>query len=82
MSTDRVLAAPPGDCCLKAVLHEGEPAGHAETVFNINTYITGSKETGARRILLYFADVWGPFFVNGQLVADYFASRGEAALRI
>jgi len=69
------LAHPSGECCLKAVLHKGTAAGHAETIYNINTYVTGSKETGAKRIILYFADVFGPFFINGQLVADYFASR-------
>jgi len=79
-STDRVLAAPSGECCLKAVQHKGTATGQAETIFNIKTYVSGSKESGSKQILLYYADVYGPFFINGQLVADYFASRGYLVL--
>lgn len=79
--SDPVLAAPSGECCLKTVQHKGTAAGTSETIFDINTYVTGAKPGGsgsgvADRILFYFADVHGPFYINGQLVADYFASRG------
>jgi len=79
---DRVLAGPLGECCFKMVQHKGTPAGKWETIFNIETYVTGSKENGAKRILLYYADVWGPTFINNQLVADYFASRGWLVLAL
>jgi len=80
MSSDPVLAAPSGECCLKTVQHKGTASGTSETIFNINTYVTGIKSGVTDRILLYFADVFGPFYINGQLVADYFASRGWLVL--
>lgn len=70
---DPVLAAPSGECCLKVVQHKGTASGKSETIYNIKTYVSGNR---GDKIIFYFADVYGPFFINGQLVADYFASRG------
>ena len=81
-TSDPVLAAPSGECCLKTVQHKGAAAGTSEFIFNINTYVTGKKAGPgpAERILLYFPDVFGPFYINNELVADYFASRGRFAV--
>lgn len=70
------LAKPPGDCCLKGSLHDGEPRGTIETVEGIETYVVhppAGKSNG--NIVLYFPDVWG-FFKNGFLVMDGFAEAG------
>ena len=77
-----VLAGPPGDCCLQGVKHFGEPSGETITIAGIQTYISKpppTKEgTGShdKKIILYFADVFGPFYINAQLLQDYYASHG------
>lgn len=70
------LAKPPGDCCLKGTIHDGEPRGRVETIADIDTYVVkppSGKDRGA--ILLFFPDVWG-LFKNGNLVMDGFADAG------
>jgi hypothetical protein len=76
-----VLAGPPGDCCVKGVKHFGEPSGETITIAGLQTYI--SKPPAAndsshddKKIILYLADVFGPFYVNAQLLQDYYASQG------
>lgn len=73
-----VLAGPPGDCCVTGVKHTGEPVGKTITIAGVPTYISEptSKQSGSKKVILFFADVWGPFFVNAQLLQDYFASQG------
>lgn len=84
MASDRVLAAPSGDCCLKVIQHKGDAKGRTETIYNIQTYISGAPnhDGKADRILFHFADVWGPYFINNQLVNDYFASQGIRLFRL
>lgn len=79
-STDRVLASPPDACCLKAVKHTGEAAGETVVIADIETYVSypaPEAEKAHKRVVLFFADVYGPFFINGQLVMDFFASQGK-----
>jgi len=76
-----VLAGPPGDCCIKGVRHSGEPAGKTITIADVQTYISEppAKSAGSqdkKKIILYFADVFGPFYINAQLLQDYYASYG------
>ena len=79
-----VLAGPPGDCCIKGVKHFGEPSGETITIAGIQTYISKpppAKESSHdnldnKKIILYFADVFGPFYTNAQLLQDYYASHG------
>jgi len=80
LTTDRVLAAPSGDCCLKVVQHKGTASGRTETIYNIETYISGANDGRADRILFHFADVWGAYFINNQLLNDYYASQGWLVL--
>ena len=82
-----VLAGPPGDCCLKGFKHSGEPTGETITIAGIQTYISkpppakdGSHDNLDRKIILYFADVFGPFYLNAQLLQDYYASQGLSQL--
>jgi hypothetical protein len=35
-----------------------------------------SSADGPKKVVLFFADVCGPFYLNNQLLQDYFASRG------
>jgi hypothetical protein len=81
-----VLAGPPGgDCCVKGIKHFGEPSGETITIAGIQTYISKpppppkdstSSSHVDKKIILYFADVFGPFYINAQLLQDYYASHG------
>jgi hypothetical protein len=79
-----VLAGPPGDCCVKGVKHSGKPSGEVVKIAGIQTYISnpppakdGSQD---KKIILYLADVYGPLFINAQLLQDYYASQGLSQL--
>ncbi|KAK0209976.1 Alpha/Beta hydrolase protein [Desarmillaria ectypa] len=68
-----------GECCFTAVKHEGTPAGRTDTIAGVPTYISeppSAKTVQKPKVVLYFADVYGPLYVNNQLVQDYFASQG------
>ena len=77
-STSPVLAGPPGDCCYTFVKHSGTPTGSTSAVAGVPTYVAepAAKPSGPKRVILYFSDVYGPFFVNNQLIMDYFAENG------
>ncbi|KAG6830477.1 hypothetical protein H0H92_000484 [Tricholoma furcatifolium] len=79
-----VLAGPPGDCCFKAVKHSGTPVGKSIEIAGVPTYISEptSEATGSKKIILYLSDVFGPFFLNNQLIQDYFAGHGFLVLGI
>ncbi|KAI0328444.1 alpha/beta-hydrolase [Cubamyces sp. BRFM 1775] len=72
------LAGPPGDCCTQTVQHVGEPRGAIEKIAGVNTYITGPRQ--GDKIILFFADIFGPLYVNAQLVMDYWADNGWLVL--
>jgi hypothetical protein len=80
-----VLAGPPGDCCFsKGVKHTGTPVGRIETIGEVPTYITEpssqsnqSNNAGPKKVILFMADIWGPFSINAKLVQDYFAENGK-----
>ena len=75
-----VLAGPPGDCCLKGVKHFGDPRGETITIAGVQTYISkpppAKDSSHDKKIILYLADVFGPFYINAQLLQDYYASHG------
>ncbi|KAF9258070.1 alpha/beta-hydrolase [Marasmius fiardii PR-910] len=77
-SSNAVLAGPPGDCCVTGVKHSGTPVGKRITIADVPTYFVEPKEqtSGRKRVLIFYADVWGPFFPNNQLIQDYFADHG------
>lgn len=79
-ATQRYLAKPAGDCCMKGSIHEGEPRGSYTTIAGVETYIvTPPAGRANNHILLYFPDVWG-LFNNGLLVMDGFADAGYLTL--
>ncbi|KAK0493465.1 Alpha/Beta hydrolase protein [Armillaria luteobubalina] len=77
--TSPVLAGTLGEHCFTAVKHEGTPAGRVDTIAGVPTYVSDpppAKTVGKPRVVLYLADVYGPMYLNNQLVQDYFASQG------
>lgn len=79
MSNSRLLAGPIADCCITGFKHEGEAVGRVETIAGIKTYVSdppNKDATGSKKVVLYFSDVFGPFYINAQLLQDYFASCG------
>ena len=74
-----LLAGPLGDHCVEGVKHTGTPVGKIVKIANVETYVSEppANTTGPKKVILFFADVFGPFFVNAKLLQDYFASNGE-----
>lgn len=75
------LAGPPGECCFSGVKHTGTPVGSTITISGLNTYVSEPPEIPGqanmnKKIILFFSDVFGPMFLNNQLIQDYFASLG------
>lgn len=82
MST--VLAGPPGECCAKGYKHSGEPAGTTITIADLRTYLSEprtAQSEGPKKVILFFADIFGPYFLNNQLLQDYYASQGMYVVR-
>ena len=78
-----VLAGPPGDCCVRGVKHSGEPVGKTITIAGVQTYISeppakAVSSQDKKKVFLYLADVFGPFYINAQLLQDYYASGGSS----
>ncbi|KIM47318.1 hypothetical protein M413DRAFT_272676 [Hebeloma cylindrosporum] len=73
-----ILAGAPGACCVQGVKHTGVPIGRVETIAGVETYISDppANTTGPTKIILYFADIFGPLFNNAKLLQDFFASHG------
>jgi len=83
-TTSPVLAGPPGDHCVQAVQHVGTPVGKTIKIADIDTYVSEppANTTGTKKVVLFFADVFGPLFDNAKLLQDYFASNGFYVLGI
>ncbi|KAJ7853703.1 hypothetical protein B0H14DRAFT_2758047 [Mycena olivaceomarginata] len=63
--------------CFTGVKHNGEPVGKTIIIGDIPTYVSEppSSADGHKKVVLFFADVFGPFYLNNQLLQDYFARR-------
>lgn len=74
------LAGAPGDCCFTGVKHTGTAAGKSITIAGVPTYISEPEgqrsDEGPKKVILFFSDIYGPFYLNGQLLQDYFAGNG------
>lgn len=84
-SSSPVLAGAPGDCCFKGVKHTGTASGKAVEITGVQTYVSEpplEHADGPKKIILFLADVYGPFFLNNQLIQDYFAEHGFLVLGI
>jgi hypothetical protein len=74
------LAGPLTDHCFTTVAHSGAPKGESITIAGVPTYLSApqSPASGVKTVILYFSDVFGPFYINAQLVQDYYASQGTS----
>ncbi|KAG5640483.1 hypothetical protein DXG03_008342 [Asterophora parasitica] len=84
-----ILASAPGDCCFKGVQHTGVATGKSTHIAGIPTYVSKPSPAHERldanakeRIILFLPDVFGPFFLNNQLIMDWFAQHGFLVLGI
>lgn len=66
---------PPGKCCLEGFYHEGEAKGKHETIYGVETYITGSASP-SDKVIVIFTDIYGIKLNNALLVADQLAEAG------
>lgn len=66
----------PSDCCTRGFKHEGQSSGQIVDIEGIETYIAGNPANASRRFHILFTDVFGPHFINLQLLADQFAAEG------
>jgi hypothetical protein len=74
-----LLAGPPSDCCVQGVKHTGTPVGKTIKIADIETYMSEPPDpqgTPSKKVILYLADIYGPFYPNAKLLQDYFASNG------
>ncbi|KAI0041986.1 alpha/beta-hydrolase [Auriscalpium vulgare] len=73
------LASGLGDCCVRTVHHTGDAIGAEDELAGIQTYVSyppSGKQGRYERIILFYPDVFGPFYNNNKLIADFFASNG------
>ncbi|KAF8186793.1 Alpha/Beta hydrolase protein [Pholiota molesta] len=77
-STSPAIAGPISDHCAQGVKHTGEAVGRVETIAGVETYISDppAGTPGPKKVILYFADIFSPLFINAKLLQDYFASQG------
>ncbi|KAF8198268.1 Alpha/Beta hydrolase protein [Mycena galopus ATCC 62051] len=81
------IAHPHCDNCFTGVKHSGDPVGKTVTIADIPTYVSEpppstTTPNGPKKVVLFFADVFGPFYLNNQLLQDYFASQGFVVVGI
>lgn len=82
-STMAPVVNSPRECCIKTVEHSGTAGGTTEIIAGVPTYVSRPQSQGeSRKIVLFFADVYGPFFLNSLLLMDYWASHGYLVLAL
>ncbi|KZO93052.1 alpha/beta-hydrolase [Calocera viscosa TUFC12733] len=74
------LAKHPDECCVQAVKHTGTAQGKFVDVGGIQTYVAYAPDKSLDRIILFYCDLFGPTFLNNQLVCDWFAEHGYTVL--
>jgi len=84
-TTSPLLAGTFGDCCFAAsVKHEGDPVGRIESIADFQTYVADppGPTTGPKKVVLFLADVYGPFHNSTKLLQDFYASNGFYVLGV
>ncbi|KAJ7666972.1 dienelactone hydrolase [Mycena polygramma] len=75
-----IIAHPHCEDCFTGLKHSGDAVGKTVTFADVPTYVSeppaSVSRDGPKKIVLFFSDVFGPFYVNNQLLQDYFASQG------
>ncbi|TFK21079.1 alpha/beta-hydrolase, partial [Coprinopsis marcescibilis] len=71
------LAGPIGLDCAQGSQHSGEARGRNISIVDIPTYYSRARHaSGSAKVVLFFSDIYSPFFINNQLLQDQFASEG------
>ncbi|TFK21071.1 alpha/beta-hydrolase [Coprinopsis marcescibilis] len=77
------LAGPLDKDCLQGSKYTGEPKGRNLTIAGVQTYVSEASRhgghwsgNGGAKVIIFFSDVFGPFYINNELLQDYFASKG------
>ncbi|CCC71694.1 hypothetical protein NCAS_0I00260 [Naumovozyma castellii] len=65
----------PGKCCFSGFYHEGTPKGIHESIYGVDTYVTGSASP-KEKVIVILTDVYGNRFNNVNLIADQLADAG------
>ncbi|RXW18339.1 hypothetical protein EST38_g7507 [Candolleomyces aberdarensis] len=67
--------------CTQGWRHSGTATGKNVTIAGVSTYLVEpTHRTGTKKVILFYSDVFGSFFINNQLLQDYFASQGYYVL--
>ncbi|KAF5311524.1 hypothetical protein D9611_011551 [Ephemerocybe angulata] len=82
------LAGPLTPDCAKGSRHIGTPTGRNVSFAGVPTYLSeppfqpskSKPESRATKVILFFSDAFGPFYINNQLVQDYYAAQGYHVL--
>lgn len=77
--TDKILAEAPGEQCCQGMKHSGAAKGKIEKIGGVDTYVATPAQGIGKAVILYFADVWGPFYDNSKLLQDHFAEQGACS---
>lgn len=77
-SSSPVLAGPITEHCIEGFQHTGTARGTNVTIADVPTYFSepATPSDDKKKVLLFFSDIYSPFYVNNQLLQDYFASEG------
>lgn len=60
--------------CYQGSKHDfADPQGHFETVYGINTYVTGDQNATSKSVILYLPDFFSINLVNNKILADRYA---------
>jgi len=70
------LANPSTDHCFEAVKHQGTAKGVTEEIGGATCYVSYPPDKATNKILLFYCDVFGPWYLNNQLIMDFFAEKG------
>ncbi|KZO90194.1 hypothetical protein CALVIDRAFT_542940 [Calocera viscosa TUFC12733] len=73
-----LLAGDHTSCCSTGVKHTGTPLGELRNLpgLDCTVYISYPPDKSTTRVLLFYPDVYGPRYLNNQLLMDYFAKQG------
>ncbi|KAF6741571.1 dienelactone hydrolase family-domain-containing protein [Ephemerocybe angulata] len=82
------LAGPLTPDCAKGSRHIGTPTGRNVSFAGVPTYLSeppfqqskSKPDSTATKVILFFSDAFGPFYINNQLVQDYYAAQGYHVL--
>ncbi|TFK23903.1 alpha/beta-hydrolase [Coprinopsis marcescibilis] len=71
-ATSPSLAGPMGKECLEGSKYTGQTKGRNMTIAGVPTYVL----VNVTKVIMYFPDIFGPFYINNELLQDHFASQG------